>query len=120
MITIQEKCLTLELSRLVHVDQTQLNTLLQETLGYLDPEDMQTSQLTELSNVYSFSVVMAKLLTSKKALSFDRPKIDRNLAVYFVTTIKEDRLLQILKNHIVNEGNIEQLKEAANLAKKGA
>ena len=32
--------------------------------------------------------------------------------------IKEDRLLQILENHIVNEDNIEQLKEFANLAKR--
>ena len=61
---------------------------------------------------------MAKLLTGKKVLSFDRPKIDRNLAISSVTAIKEDRLLQILENHIVNEDNIEQLKEFANLAKR--
>ena len=105
-------------SRLFHVDQTQSNTLVQGTLGYLDPKYMQTSQLTKLSDVNSFGVVMAELLIGKKALSFDRPEIDRNLVIYFVTTITEDRLLQILENHIVNEGNIEQLKEAANLAKK--
>ena len=79
---------------------------------------MQTSQLTEKSDVYSFGVVMAELLTGKKALSFDRPEIDRNLAIFFVSAIKEDRLLQILEDHIVNEGNIEQLKEVANLAKR--
>ena len=61
---------------------------------------------------------MAKLLTGKKVLSFDRPKIDRNLAISSVTAIKEDRLLQILENHIVNEDNIEQVKEFANLAKR--
>lgn len=61
---------------------------------------------------------MAELLTGKKALSFDRPEIDRNLAIFFVSTIKEDRLLQILEDHIVNEDNIEQLKEVANLAKR--
>ena len=105
-------------SRLVPLDQTELNTLVQGTLGYLDPEYMQTSQLTEKSDVYSFGVVMAELLTGKKALSFDRPEIDRNLAIFFVSAIKEDRLLQILEDHIVNEGNIEQLKEVANLAKR--
>ena len=105
-------------SRLVPLDQTQLNTLVQGTLGYLDPEYMQTSQLTEKSDVYSFGVVMAELLTGKKALSFDRPESDRNLAICFVTAIKEDCLVQILEEHIVNEGNIEQLKEVANLAKK--
>ena len=105
-------------SRLVPLDQTQLNTLVQGTLGYLDPEYMQTSQLTGKSDVYSFGVVMAELLTGKKALSFDRPEIDRNLAISFVSAIKEDRLLQILEDHIVNEVNIEQLKEVANLAKR--
>jgi serine/threonine protein kinase len=105
-------------SRLVPLDQTQLNTLVQGTLGYLDPEYMQTSQLTEKSDVYSFGVVMAELLTGKKALSFIRPENDRNLAIYFVTAIKEDRLVQILEEHIVNEGKIEQLKEVANLAKR--
>ena len=79
---------------------------------------MQTSQLTVKSDVYSFGVVMAELLTGKKALSFIRSENDRNLATYFVTAIKEDRLVQILEEHIVNEGKIEQLKEVANLAKR--
>ena len=105
-------------SRLVPHDQTQLTTLVQGTLGYLDPEYLQTSNLTEKSDVYSFGVVIAELLTGKKALSFDRPEIDRNLATSFVSAIKEDRLLQIVEVHIVNDGNIEQLKEVANLAKR--
>ena len=105
-------------SRLVPLDQSELNTLVQGTLGYLDPEYRQTSQLTGTSNVYNFGVVMAELLTSKKALSFYRLEIDRNLAISFVFAIKEDRLLQILEDHIVNEGNIEQLKKVANLVKR--
>nr|POF18796.1 wall-associated receptor kinase 1 [Quercus suber] len=105
-------------SRLVPLDQTQLNTLVQGTWGYLDPEYIQTSQLTRKSDVYSFGVVIAELLTGMKTLSFDRPENDRNLAIAFVSAIKEDRLLQILEDHIVSEGNIEQLKEIANLAKR--
>ncbi|XP_065618011.1 putative wall-associated receptor kinase-like 16 [Quercus suber] len=105
-------------SRLVPLDQTQLNTLVQGTWWYLDPEYIQTSQLTEKSDVYSFGVVMAELLTGKKALSFDRPENDRNLAISFVSAIKEDSLLQILEDHIVSESNIEQLNEIANLAKR--
>nr|POE65814.1 wall-associated receptor kinase 5 [Quercus suber] len=105
-------------SRLVPLDQTQLNTLVQGTFGYLDPEYFHTSQLTEKSNVYSFGVVLAELLTGKRALSFDRPEIDRNLAKFFISAVKDDRLVQILEDHIINEGNIEQLKEVANLAKR--
>ena len=61
---------------------------------------------------------MAELLTGNEALSFNRPENDRNLAMYFVSAIKEDRLLEILEDHIVNESNIEELKKVASLAKR--
>ena len=59
---------------------------------------------------------MAELLTGKKAISFDRPKSERNLAMHFVSAVKENRLLPILEDHIVKEGSIQHLKEVANLA----
>lgn len=105
-------------SRLVPLDQTQLTTLVQGTLGYLDPEYFHSSQLTEKSDVYSFGVVLAELLTGKQALAFDRPEKERNLAMYFVSSMKEDRLLEILDGHMVNEGNIRQIKQVAELAKR--
>ncbi|CAJ2667645.1 unnamed protein product [Trifolium pratense] len=104
-------------SRIIPLDQTQITTLVQGTLGYLDPEYFHTSQLTEKSDVYSFGVVLAELLTGKKALSFGRPEVDRNLAVYFVSSLKEGRLLQILDRNI-DEENIEQLKEVSHIAEE--
>ncbi|KAG6670513.1 hypothetical protein I3843_Q059100, partial [Carya illinoinensis] len=104
-------------SRLIALDQTEITTLVQGTLGYLDPEYFQTGQLTEKSDVYSFGVVLAVLLTGEKAISIYRPETYKNLAMYFVSAMKEDRLFHILEDHIVNEGNIEPLKEVANLAK---
>ncbi|XP_028118160.1 putative wall-associated receptor kinase-like 16 [Camellia sinensis] len=105
-------------SRLVPLDHSQLATLVQGTFGYLDPEYFHSSQLTEKSDVYSFGVVLAELLTGKKALSFDRPEKDRNLATYFISAMKEDRLFHILERRIVNEGKLEQIKEVAKLAKR--
>ncbi|KAB1227850.1 Wall-associated receptor kinase-like 2 [Morella rubra] len=61
---------------------------------------------------------MAELLTSKKALSLDEPKKDKNLANCLISAIKEDCLLQILDDQIVKEDNIEELKDVANLAKR--
>ncbi|KAG6675852.1 hypothetical protein I3842_15G125700 [Carya illinoinensis] len=103
-------------SRLIALDQTEITTLVQGTLGYLDPEYFQTSQLTEKSDVYSFGVVLAELLTGEKAISSFRPESYKNLSMYFASAVKEDRLLQILEYHIVNDSNIEVLKEVASLA----
>ncbi|XP_039170633.1 wall-associated receptor kinase 5-like [Eucalyptus grandis] len=105
-------------SRLVPLDQKQLSTMVQGTLGYLDPEYFHTSQLTEKSDVYSFGVVLAELLTGRKALSFDRPEEERSLATYFLSSLKNDKLFQIIEEDIANEGNNEQVREVANLAER--
>ncbi|THG04302.1 hypothetical protein TEA_014852 [Camellia sinensis var. sinensis] len=105
-------------SRLVPLDQNQLATVVQGTLGHLDPEYMLTSQLTEKSDVYSFGVVLVELITGKKALSFNRPEEERNLAMYFITCMNNDCLNQIIDEHMVIEGNTEELKEVANLTRR--
>ncbi|KAG8378457.1 hypothetical protein BUALT_Bualt08G0139200 [Buddleja alternifolia] len=103
-------------SRLVPLDQTQLSTMVQGTFGYLDPEYMQTNQLTEKSDVYSFGVVVLELLTGRKAISFDKPEAEKNLAHFFLSVLKQERLLQVLDDNIVSEGNMEQITEVAKLA----
>ncbi|XP_031115889.1 putative wall-associated receptor kinase-like 16 [Ipomoea triloba] len=105
-------------SRLVLQDQTQLITMVQGTLGYLDPEYMQTHQLTEKSDVYSFGVVLVELLTGRRAVFFDGPEEERNLSLHFLSSLKENRLFMILDDNIVCEGNNEELQEVALLAKR--
>ncbi|KAL0293327.1 UNVERIFIED_CONTAM: Wall-associated receptor kinase [Sesamum angustifolium] len=70
-------------SRLVPLDHTQLSTMVQGTFGYLDPEYMQTNQLTEKSDVYSFGVVLLELLTGRKAITFDKPEEEKKLSQLF-------------------------------------
>ncbi|KAL6206441.1 hypothetical protein ACLB2K_023689 [Fragaria x ananassa] len=74
---------------------------------------MQSNQLTEKSDVYSFEVVLVELLTSKVPISKDRC-----LASIFLASMEEDMLDQILDNGIVNEGNIGTVEKVANLAKR--
>ncbi|MED6148485.1 Wall-associated receptor kinase 3 [Stylosanthes scabra] len=104
-------------SRIIPLDHTQLTTLVQGTLGYLDPEYFHTSHLTEKSDVYSFGVVLAELLTERKALSFALPEMDRNLALYFVSSMEKGNLLQIVDICILEVAKVEELIEFANITK---
>ncbi|KAI9186379.1 hypothetical protein LWI28_016682 [Acer negundo] len=105
-------------SKLVPMDVTQLSTMVQGTLGYLDPEYLHTSQLTEKSDVYSFGVVLVELMTGKKVVSFDRPEHERSLVIYFLFLLKQSSLFEILENGIVTDDNREQMREVAELARR--
>ncbi|KAI3793313.1 hypothetical protein L1987_35930 [Smallanthus sonchifolius] len=81
------------LSRLAEADLSHVTTCAQGTLGYLDPEYYRNYQLTDKSDVYSFGVVLLELLTSEKAIDFNRPPDDVNLAIYVKRLVEEERLL---------------------------
>ncbi|WOH02000.1 hypothetical protein DCAR_0521387 [Daucus carota subsp. sativus] len=105
-------------SRLVPLDKNQVTTLVQGTLGYLDPEYFHTGQLTDKSDVYSFGVVLAELLTGRKPICMERSPKDVHLATYFITSLNENRIFQILEPRVVKEGTIDQLEAAAQLVKR--
>ncbi|KAI3676348.1 hypothetical protein L1987_85954 [Smallanthus sonchifolius] len=105
-------------SRLIALDQTQVNTMVQGTIGYLDPEYFHTSLLTDKSDVYSFGVVLLELLTSKKPLSMDRSQVERNLASHFLASLRTNTLFQILDPRVVREGSLDQLQAIASLVKR--
>nr|AGT16540.1 wall-associated kinase [Saccharum hybrid cultivar R570] len=103
-------------SRSVPFDQTHITTLIQGTIGYLDPEYFQTSQLTEKSDVYSFGVVLAELLTRQKPISAARPEESCNLAMHLVVLFNEGRLLQEIEPHILAEAGRDQCYAVAELS----
>jgi serine/threonine protein kinase len=103
-------------SRLVPLDQTEIATMVQGTLGYLDPEYMQTHQLTEKSDVYSFGVVLAELLTGDKPLSFNRPEESISLSMHFLSCLKQDKIFEAIQVGILKDDNKKDIKEVAILA----
>ncbi|GLT35312.1 hypothetical protein SLA2020_097790 [Shorea laevis] len=105
-------------SRLVPLDQTQLTTLVQGTLGYLDPQYFLTSQLTDRSAVYSFGVLLVELLTGEKAVSLERPQEERHLVMLFDASMKKNCLFKILDMQIVRDIKADQLREVAELARR--
>ncbi|XP_062095277.1 wall-associated receptor kinase 2-like [Humulus lupulus] len=106
-------------SRLIPIDEDQLSTLVQGTVGYLDPEYLQTSQLTEKSDVYSFGVVLGELLTGQKAFSFDKSNnVSQVLAMSLLSLKDDDQFNKFIDDDILNDGNMEVIKEVANLTKR--
>ncbi|CAN6204755.1 unnamed protein product [Urochloa humidicola] len=99
-------------------DKSQFVTLVQGTCGYLDPEYMQTCQLTDKSDVYSFGVVILELLTRKKAFNLEGPEREKSLSMRFLYAMKKNKLEDILDDQIKNNENVEYLDEIAELARQ--
>ena len=99
-------------------DKSQFVTVVQGTCGYLDPEYMQTYELTDKSDVYSFGVVLLELLTRRKAFSLEGPEQDKSLSMRFLCAMKENKLEDILDEQIRNDENMEYLEEIAELARQ--
>ncbi|KAI3894121.1 hypothetical protein MKX03_024797 [Papaver bracteatum] len=96
-------------SRLVPLDHTHANTLVQGTLGFLDPEYFNKSQLTDKSDVYSFGVVLIELLTGEKPICFERPEEQRNIATHFTSLVEDINVLELIDARVSKDENLEQI-----------
>ncbi|XP_031379794.1 wall-associated receptor kinase-like 22 [Punica granatum] len=105
-------------SRSLSLDQTRLTTLVQGTIGYLDPEYSQSNQLTDKSDVYSFGVVLVELLTGREPVSSLRVHDKGSLASYFILSMEEDHLLDILDPEILKQDSKEEIIVAAHIARR--
>ncbi|KAI3953298.1 hypothetical protein MKX01_042293 [Papaver californicum] len=105
-------------SRLNPLDLAEIDTVVQGTLGYLDPEYYQSGQLTGKSDVYSFGVVLVELLTGERPISPSRPKGKQNFALYFHSLVTENDVLEVLETRVATEGKREQVLAVSMLAKR--
>ncbi|GMN45957.1 hypothetical protein TIFTF001_015140 [Ficus carica] len=106
-------------SRSVAIDQTHLTTLVHGTFGYLDPEYFQSSQFSDKSDVYSFGVVLVELLSGQKPISIQRSEEGRRgLATYFMQSMEENALFDIVDARVMREGKREAIIALAELAKR--
>lgn len=105
-------------SRALAIDQTHLTTLVLGTIGYLDPEYLQSNQFTEKRDVYSFGVVLVELLTGQQPI-FATPAGDvQNLAAYFRQSMEENRLFEIVDAGVLKEGRKEEITAVGKLARR--
>ncbi|KAJ1258715.1 hypothetical protein BS78_10G096800 [Paspalum vaginatum] len=105
-------------SRILPKDAVQLMTMVQGTLGYLDPEYLQEQKLTEKSDVYSFGVVLLELITRKTAIYYEGHREGKNLATSFLQALKDNRVQRMLDTSIVCSGTEELLQEVVELASR--
>ncbi|WOL12941.1 wall-associated receptor kinase-like 16 [Canna indica] len=105
-------------SRMLSIDETQFITMVQGTLGYLDPEFLIARQLTTKSDVYSFGVVIVEIITRKKPIYCDENAQGKSLAFGFLDAMKDRKLEEFLDDQIIDKGNMDVLQEVAELAKE--
>ncbi|KAI3948557.1 hypothetical protein MKX01_026508 [Papaver californicum] len=106
------------ISRSAPVDTTHLTTLVQGTFGYLDPEYFHSSQFTDKSDVYSFGIVLLELLTGETAVPKIKDEEEKSLALYFIKSLKEDRLSEVLDARVLNEGDKDDTMVVGKLAER--
>ncbi|KAJ3706425.1 hypothetical protein LUZ61_010130 [Rhynchospora tenuis] len=105
-------------SVLVPTDEDQFMTVVQGTRGYLDPEYMLTGLLTAKSDVYSFGVVLLELLTRKKAFLLDKPEDHMSLSSIFLSSMKENKLEEILDDQILDVESMNLINGVVKLARE--
>ena len=105
-------------SILVPSDKEQYVTMVQGTCGYLDPEYLQTCQLTEKSDVYSFGVILLEVLTGQEPLKLDGPEMQRSLSSNFLSAMKENNLDAVLPSRLKQQESNELIRGLAELAKQ--
>ncbi|CAL5050872.1 unnamed protein product [Urochloa decumbens] len=104
-------------SRMLPKDAVQFMTMVQGTLGYLDPEYLQERKLTEKSDVYSFGVVLLELITRKTAIYFEGSEVGKYLASSFLRAMNDYGNLEgMLDTSILGVGMEELFQEVAELA----
>ena len=101
-------------SRYIPIDQTGVTTIVQGTLGYLDPMYHYTGRLTDKSDVFSFGVLLIELLTRKKPSKY-RSNDGDYLVSHFEKMLTTRNLASIVDPQVMEEENGD-LQEVATLA----
>ncbi|XP_060176863.1 probable receptor-like protein kinase At5g24010 [Lycium barbarum] len=106
------------LSKSGPIDQTHMVTDVKGSFGYLDPEYVNTMQLTQKSDVYSFGVVLLEVLCARPAVDNLLPRNQMNLAEWGLSWIKKKQLEKIIDPLLAGKINPTSLRKFGETAEK--
>ncbi|KAH9617936.1 hypothetical protein KSS87_011437 [Heliosperma pusillum] len=86
------------------------------TQGYIDPEYIETQEVTEKCDVYSFGVLMLELLTSRDPVEMAR--CGNNLPDAFVSEVEKNGFQAMIDMILLEEGIMDEMERFAQLALK--
>ncbi|GMN66292.1 hypothetical protein TIFTF001_035363 [Ficus carica] len=86
--------------------ETQVQDEVRGTMGFLDPDYLETSFVSELTDVYSFGTLLLVFLTGQSAIDLNRPGNERHICKYMTELIEKERQNEIVDPKILEGDNI--------------
>ena len=99
-------------------DAKALDATVKGTFGYLDPEYLNTFQLTEKSDVYSFGVVLFEVLSARPPIVKTLPSEQINLADWAILCKKRGEIEKVIDPFLVGTIEANSLRKFVEIAEK--
>eukprot|EP00850_Spirogloea_muscicola_P022145 SM000279S10391 [mRNA] locus=s279:140500:144439:- [translate_table: standard] len=99
-------------------DESHVSTVVKGSVGYMDPEYFRRLQLTELSDVYSFGIVLLEVLCARPPFNTNTQGAQVILVEWAGKLIKQGIVDQILDPKMAGTYNAASIRLVADLASK--
>lgn len=86
----------------------------QGTPGYIDPEYIETQEVTDKCDVYSFGVLLLELLTRKHPPMVVRDGMD--LVDMFVSAMENNQMMEMVDNDVLDQASSDEIEWVVRLA----